>query len=144
LVNGGPDQCLAMFIDLPQCAMPCDEVAFNARSLSVGDGKCIQYCKVPCEFALFKVDQKKGTPSGVHLILCFNSFNAPKALLQTEGPCHCCVPFCIEFEVWRQPQRPCCEEVETIVPREQQCAVVDGCCVICDECQHPSNSCNCH
>ena len=143
LVNGGPEQCLAMFIDLPQCSVPCDEIAFNTRSISVGDGKCIEYCQVPCEFANFKFDRKKGTPSGVHLMLCFSSYNAPKALLQTEGPCCCFVPFCLEFEVWRQPQQPCCLEVETIVPAEPQCTVVDGCCVVCSECQHPTNSCNC-
>lgn len=143
LVNGGPEQCLAMFIDLPQCSVPCDEVAFNARSISVGDGKCRQYCQVPCEFASFKFDRKKGTPSGVHLMLCFNSFNAPKALLQTEGPCCCFVPFCLEFEVWRQPQEQCCLDVETVVPVQQHCAVVDGCCVICDDCQQPPHSCNC-
>ncbi len=143
LVNGGPEQCLAMFIDIPQCASPCDEIAFNPRLLTIGDGKCAQYCKVPCEFAVFTFDKKKGTPSGAHLLLCFNAFNAPKALLQTEGPCGCFVPFCIEFEVWRQPQRPCCEEVETIVPKEQQGVVVDGCFVVCDDCNQNSNSCNC-
>lgn len=116
LVHGGPEQTLTMFIDLPQCEEPCDEVTFNARYLIVGEGKCQLRCEVPCEFAVFIIDKKKGTPSGVHLTLCFVKEHAPAALLKKEGVCCCYVPFCIEFEVWRRCPEECCLDVETIVP----------------------------
>lgn len=114
LVNGGPKQKLAMFVDLPQCDFPCDEIAFNVRSVTIGEGKCLQHCEVPCDFVVFEIDGKKGTPSGVHIQITFVCNFAPKALLEKEGPCCCFVPFCIEFELWRRKKEPCCTEVETV------------------------------
>lgn len=125
LVHGGPSQQLAMFIDLPKCEERCDEVAFNARSLTIGEGKCIQHCQVPCEFAQFQIDRKKGTPSGVHILICFVCDFAPTALLEREDACHCYLPFCLEFEVWRRKVEECCLDVETVVPPTE---------TNCDEC----------
>lgn len=148
LVNGGPSQKLAMFIDLPQCEQPCDQVAFNARQLSVGDGKCIQRCEVPCEFAVFRIDRKKGTPSGVHIVLCFDENYAPAALLQREGPCCCFVPFCFEFEVWRRPaDQQCCVDVETVVPpapiTATDCCSDNSSCDACAQCGCAHCDCDC-
>ena len=130
LVNGGPDQHLVMFVDLPQCEKECDEVAFNARSLSVGEGKCITRCQVPCEFAVFCINRKKSTPSGVFINLNFVSAHAPSALFDHVGPCCCYVPFCFEFEVWRRCAEPCCLEVETVLPERpspSRCATCATC-----------------
>lgn len=133
LIFGGPDQCFTMFIDLPMCENKDSAVAFNARSISVQNKKCDQTCQVPCDFVQFKLDCKKSTLSGVHLTICLSGQNAPQVLLEKKGPCCSYVPFCLEFEVWREPQQPCCLDVETIVPSvilPTDCTVVDGCCTV--------------
>ena len=131
LVFGGPEQCLTMFIDLPQCECADSTVHLNTRSISLSEDKC-GHCQVPCEFVQFKFDRKKSTPSGVHLTICFSMQHAPKALLEKKGPCCCYIPFCLEFEVWREPEKPCCLEIETFVPQTtpQDCTIVDGCCTV--------------
>lgn len=113
LVNGGPAQKLVLFLELPQCDFANSEVAFHARNITVGDGKCRRTCDVPCEFVVFNVLER--TPSGIKLQICFIESEAPAALLETEGPCECYVPFCIEFETWRRECTECCLDVETIV-----------------------------